>query len=255
MRSTTMALEVTSTVLALSCTHSEPGAPLPPPSAITPPAAAVASSSAAPPAVAMASSSAAPPAVAVASPSAAPPEIPTAPGPFDARLLDEARAYAGWTKVTSMFGWASTDCAAPGPQPTLHAGTSKDDATHGQKLFHLFAKNNSAYVSDYKKPAPIGQVIVKESWHPVLVPPEPEEKPKRPGPDTVLREGKLYRKGERMGLFVMLKVGGKVAGTDQGWVYGVVSGDGTRVLASGRIASCMGCHDNAPGDRLFGPPN
>ncbi len=37
-----------------------------------------------------------------------------------------------------------------------------------------------------------------------------------------------------MGLFMMLKVGGKVAGTDQGWVYGVVSGDGTKVLASGK---------------------
>jgi hypothetical protein len=241
MRSMTMALGVTSAVLALSCTHSEPGAPLPAPSATTPPAAAAASSSAAPAAVA------------TASPSAAPPEIPAAPGPFDAHLLDDARAYASWTKVTSTFGWASTDCAAPPPPPTLHAGTSKDDATHGQKLFHLYAKNNAAYVSDYKKTAPIGQVIVKESWHPVAVPPEEEQKKR--SADTVLREGKFYRKGERMGLFMMLKVGGKVAGTDQGWVYGVVSGDGTKVLASGRIASCMGCHDNAPGDRLFGPPN
>jgi hypothetical protein len=228
MRNMAGALGVMLTGLSLSCTRSDPGIP-PPALSVT-----------------------APPAIAVASSSAAAPESPAAPGPFDARLLDAARAYAGWTKVTSTFGWASTDCAAPPPPPTLHAGTSKDDATHGQKLFHLFARNHSDYVSDFKKPAPIGQVLVKESWRPVQVPLEEEKKPDL---DTALREGKRYRKGERMGLFVMLKLGDKVEGTDHGWIYGVVSGDGARVIAAGKLASCIGCHANAPGDRLFGPPN
>lgn len=237
-----------STGLALSCTHSDPGAPPPAQSGIAPPAVTVASSNAATPVVT--SSNAAPPVV--TSSNAALPESPAAaPGPFDARLLDAARAYASWPKVTSTFGWASTDCAAPPPPPTLHAGTSKDDATHGQKLFHLFAQKRDAYVSDYKKPAPAGQVLVKESWHPVLVPPEEQKKPSL---DTALREGKLYRKGERMGLFMMLKLDARLEGTDHGWVYGVVSGDGTKVLAAGKLASCMSCHANAPGDRLFGPP-
>ena len=240
MRSMAIGLGVTLTGLALSCTRSDPGAPLPAPAGT------------ALPAVAVASSSAAPPAIAVASSSAAPPESPAVPGPFDARLLDAARAYAGWPKVTSSFGWASTDCAAPPPPPTLHAGTSKDDATHGQKLFHLFARSRDAYVSDYKKPAPIGQVLVKESWRPILV---PLEEQKKPSLDTAMREGKLYRKGERMGLFVMLKLGAGVEGTDHGWIYGVVSGDGARVIAAGKLSSCMSCHANAPGDRLFGPPN
>ncbi len=79
----------------------------------------------------------------------------------------------------------------------LHASTSKDDATHGQKLFHLFAKNNSAYGLDYKKPAPVGQVIVKESWHPVAV--TPEEEQKRRNPDTVLRGGRSIARGSGWG--------------------------------------------------------
>jgi hypothetical protein len=228
MRSMTMALGVMVTGLALSCTRSEAGAPLPAPSGT------------------------APPAVAVASATAAAAEVPAAAGPFDARLLEAARAYTGWPKVTATFGWASLDCAPPPAPPTLHPSTSKDDATHGQKLFHLFAQDRTAYVSDYKKPAPIGQVLVKESWHPVPVPPEEQKKPSL---DTAMREGKLYRKGERMGLFLMLKLDARAEGTDHGWVYGVVSGDGSRVIAAGKLSNCMGCHANAPGDRLFGPPN
>ena len=94
-------------------------------------------------------------------------------------------------------------------------------------------------------------MLVKESWRPVQVTRDEETKPSL---DTALREGKLYRKGERMGLFVMLKLEAKLEGTDHGWIYGVVSGDGERVIAAGKLASCMGCHANAPGDRLFGPP-
>jgi hypothetical protein len=228
MQSMIRALGVTVTGLALSCARGGADAPPPAPSAI------------------------APPTVAGASSPAAAPESAAAPGPFDARLLDAARVYTSWPKVTSTLGWASTDCAAPPPPSALHPSTSKDDATHGQKLFHLFAQNHGAYVSDYKKPAPAGQVLVKESWSPIPVPPEEQ---KRPSPDTAVREGKLYRKGERMGLFLMLKLDARAEGTDHGWIYGVVSGDGARVIAAGKLSSCMGCHANAPGDRLFGPPN
>jgi hypothetical protein len=34
-------------------------------------------------------------------------------------------------------------------------------------------------------------------------------------------------------------------------VYGTVAADGT-VTGAGRIASCMGCHADAPHERLFG---
>lgn len=240
MQSLAGALGVTSALLTLFCACGQAGAP-PPASSVT-----------APVAVAVAApSSTAPPTAAASAPPAPAAAPPAAPGPFDARLLDAARAYPTWPKVTSSLGWASTDCAAP-TIPTLHAGTSKDDATHGQKLFHLFAQSHNAYVNDYKKPAPTGQVLVKESWKPVLVPPEDQSKR---SPDTVVREGKLYRKGARMGLFLMLKLDAKTEGTDHGWVYGVVSGDGAQVIAAGKLSNCMGCHTNAPGDRLFGPPS
>ena len=53
----------------------------------------------------------------------------------------------------------------------------------------------------------------------------------------------------------MTKVGAK-DGADDGWVYGTVAVDGS-VTSAGRVASCMGCHDeSATHERLFGlaPP-
>lgn len=222
MRRLARSLAVTVTALTLSCARGEPGAPPPAPAQSAPLEAAAASG-----------------------------EVPAAPGPFDARLLDAARAYTSWPKVTATLGWGLTGCAAPRPPPTLHASDSKDDATHGQKLYHLFAQNRDAYVNDYKKPAPTGQVLVKESWHPI---PASLEERNNPSVDIALRGEKLYRKGEKKELFLMLKLAAEVEGTDHGWVYGVVSGDGARVIAAGKLANCAGCHANAPGDRLFGPP-
>lgn len=40
--------------------------------------------------------------------------------------------------------------------------------------------------------------------------------------------------------------------TDNGWVYGIVEHDGSAVIESGRIESCMNCHKGAATDRLFG---
>lgn len=64
--------------------------------------------------------------------------------------------------------------------------------------------------------------------------------------------GKWLRTGDQADLFVMTKVA-KVdaSGTDRGWVYGVVSADGSSVRQSGKLDHCVGCHDKAPHDRLF----
>jgi hypothetical protein len=50
----------------------------------------------------------------------------------------------------------------------------------------------------------------------------------------------------------MYKLDAKTPGTDEGWVYGTVTPDGKDVTCAGRVASCMGCHADAPHDRLFG---
>lgn len=53
-------------------------------------------------------------------------------------------------------------------------------------------------------------------------------------------------------LFVMTEVAADAAdGTDAGWVYGTLTRAG-KVTGAGRLASCIGCHERAPRDRLFG---
>ncbi|MBA3541386.1 MAG: hypothetical protein H0T79_17370 [Deltaproteobacteria bacterium] len=39
-------------------------------------------------------------------------------------------------------------------------------------------------------------------------------------------------------------------GTDAGWIYGTIVGG--EVTSAGRVASCMGCHESASHERLFG---
>jgi hypothetical protein len=67
-------------------------------------------------------------------------------------------------------------------------------------------------------------------------------------------DGHWLATGEPRGLYVMKKLGGgDVPGTDAGWIYGTINPDGT-VTSAGRVASCMGCHEAATHERLFGLP-
>jgi hypothetical protein len=52
----------------------------------------------------------------------------------------------------------------------------------------------------------------------------------------------------------MFKVDPKTKDTDNGWVYGTVTADGKKVTSSGKVESCMKCHQDAPHDRVFGLP-
>jgi hypothetical protein len=54
------------------------------------------------------------------------------------------------------------------------------------------------------------------------------------------------------GLFIMMKLDPATPDTDHGWVYGTVAADRVTVTSAGRVASCMGCHESAGFDRLFG---
>jgi hypothetical protein len=58
-----------------------------------------------------------------------------------------------------------------------------------------------------------------------------------------------YEGGAPAGLFVMAKVG--TADSDAGWIYGTTARDGS-VTSAGRVETCIGCHEHAPRDRLFG---
>lgn len=194
-------------------------------------------------------------------PPAQQPDAPGAAKPSDAftsGLLAVAGAYTTYGRIGVRPEWAPTLCAAPrDPDAEFDAprfSESGDDATHGQKLYYLYAADRRSYrAGSAGAPAevsPVGQVVVKEAWIPEEVKGEP---PANPEPnDRIARDGRTYRPARMAGLFVMMKLDPGTPGTDQGWVYGTVAADRATVTSAGRVASCMGCHEDAPFDRLFG---
>jgi len=184
---------------------------------------------------------------------AEPPSI-HAPAEIEARLIQIAGSRHEMTRVSGTAAWAPQLCVAP---PGVFS-KSQDVATHGRKMYYLYAMQADAYLSLAKDAAapvaetPLGQALVKETWIPTPVEEltEAERSSHTPviGPD--MRE---YVFRERGPVFVMLKAGGDHDWTDDGWVYATLTPDGSRVTTSGRLESCMKCHADAPHDRLFGP--
>jgi hypothetical protein len=142
----------------------------------------------------------------------------------DPKILDVAQNYASYGRVDGNPRSVLTDCRAPMPDPP-RLSQSRDAETHGRKLYYLFAKDRLAYLHARDLDQPIGQAVVKESW----IPGNPATK----GP-----------------LFMMIKSDG--APSDAGWIYATATPDGKTITASGRLASCMDCHQGARRDRLFG---
>lgn len=160
------------------------------------------------------------------------PERTPEPDTSDQDILAAAAGYLQWHRVADYPQWAPTMCMIPKANtPFLsEAGAGP----HDRKLYYLYVKDSDAY----KTPAkiqPTGQVLVKDSFHPVEV----EE-----------RGRQAYRTGERQGLFVMYK--SDTGATDNGWVYATLTADGKQVTNKGLIESCMGCHADASESRLFG---
>jgi hypothetical protein len=171
---------------------------------------------------------------------------------------------SGWSR---LFGRQSG---------TAHVSASQDADTHGRKLYSLFARDREAYFHlASRKSAPVGQVLVKQSWVPeevpaaataaiprseILVTPPREGEDKKGGlykgdhfwPFAVGKDGKRYKATKLAGLFLMLKLDPRTPGTDAGWLYGTVTPDGKKVTSVGRVESCMKCHQEAKHDRLFG---
>lgn len=184
------------------------------------------------------------------------------PSPFDKQLQAVAKEYKSYRPVDSDLRWAPTSCIAPirgdrSKPGQARLSASKDDETHGRKIYFLFAKHQRAYLGLAEKPQTEGQAIVKESWTPEEATPEEFKQFQLDAayntPIPFVRLGdKLYKAGKQRELFIMLKLDPKTEGTDQGWVYGTVMPDGKTVTAAGRIESCMGCHAQAKKDRLFG---
>jgi hypothetical protein len=185
---------------------------------------------------------------------------------FHKELLEVARQYGTYGRVDDELRWAPWLCREPLPGKAHFSG-SDDEATHGRKLYSIFARNHFAYFSGATQASPIGQVIVKESWVPEEV--KAEDLPPRGKPmATVInrekndhfhpyarKDGKVYKAVQKSALFIMMRLDPKTPGTDDGWVYGTVTADGKTVTSAGRVDSCMRCHETRK-ERLFGiqPP-
>lgn len=211
---------------------------------------------------------------------------PPDPPNFERELKEAVSKYLTWPRADDRSRWAPEDCRLPTP-PRARASASTDEATHGRKLYSVFAKNPWAYAGlQPEKPAPVGQVVVKQSWVPVEVTgaeadearaaekrgPLPPRGPKATGPKAARPEGtpesardddfnpyvvrgdKVFKADKQADLFVMLKLDPQTPGTDAGWVYATLSPDAKKVTAAGRLESCMKCHAEAKNDRLFGLP-
>jgi hypothetical protein len=217
----------------------------------------------------------APPQTDDAPPQATADEVTTQRPMFEGRMLEIAASYESFGRVSAPAGWAPEDCRDPNPPtPEVAFSRSTDGSTHGAKLYTLFAKDHSplgGYLVEGQR-SPTGQVVVKESWVPEEV--KDDGKPLEPvrrkvkvrqGDGLVGQEdsfvpyarkdGRLYHAKEKGPLFVMFKMDPRAPGTDEGWVYGTVTPDGKQVTSAGRVESCMKCHQDAPHDRLFGPPD
>jgi hypothetical protein len=190
---------------------------------------------------------------------------------FADRLLEIAKNYQSYQVMDRWARWAPGLClpitseGVKGIRPKApEISASTDTATHGRKLYYMFAskvtpakEGGVAYVVK-GKPSPVGQAIVKEAW-------TPEECNSKDVPLSVARnndsfcdsayaDGKCYRAKEKSALFIMFKLDPKTPGTDEGWVYGTVTPDAKKILSVGKVESCMKCHQEAPHDRLFGLP-
>ena len=195
-------------------------------------------------------------AVACAEPQAPGGTLPPPPA-FEGELLRIAATYREYGRVDDQRPrWAPTNCNLPSPGAGRFS-ESEDATTHGDKLYYLYARDGDAYRAGSTAMDAVGQVVVKEAWLPVECDAE-QDTPFATDPATALpfaqRDGKYYRPGGRLGLFVMFRIEPRAAGTDEGWVYGTVDAPGARVTAVGRLPRCIECHTDAPHGRLFGLP-
>ena len=199
------------------------------------------------------------------------------------KLHEIAQEYREYGPMSERFREAPAACAAPEPMrpvseeerarreavikdlERMHQSLSGDEGSHGRKLYKLFVRDYDAYVTGIDEEQPIGQVLVKESWaSEELLPgqgaiaseaPAVEGHPEYTKGVVIGKDGDAYRATKPTSLFIMYKDSRKgmdEKNTDNGWVYAVTSLDGSEIMDAGRIESCMGCHLEAPYDRVFG---
>jgi hypothetical protein len=185
--------------------------------------------------------------------------IPVASADVDRSLAaafrEVASQYRAWGRVDDEVRFAPWLCRIP---LRSRVRVSSATAEHGRKVYFLYASDRRTYVDLENVRPRRGFTIVKESFHAAEVarPAQPTmgfevETAPHGDPYRLLQDGERFvGPGDPSGLYIMKYVGRR-AGTDAGWVYGTLDAEG-EVTAAGRVASCMGCHRDAPHGRLFG---
>jgi hypothetical protein len=190
---------------------------------------------------------------------------PAAKGPSADLVAIVAREYKTWRLADDEFHWAPGLCRMPvrgGDHLSRASG-----APHDSKLFRLWTYDIDAYGvaagwiergDQFGEPSmpgksalqDVAQVLVKESF--VAQPWQPGNAPPRDGTHTAVRDGKTFRPGDPIGLFVMIQLATPREDTDEGWIYGTVAPDGT-VTSASDSGACRDCHAARP-NRIFGIP-
>jgi hypothetical protein len=169
------------------------------------------------------------------------------------RLRTAVREYRTWGRVDDLMRWAPYDCELP-PPSQARISTTGD---HARKIYFVYARDRIAYSATTERdaPTPIGQIVIKESFHPRAVagPTYPSHSDDDPhlAFSPASENGHFYGPGDYAGLFVMQYLGPRAPRTDRGWVYGTIAPSG-EVTSFGLVPSCMGCHRQAPHGGLFG---
>lgn len=177
---------------------------------------------------------------------------------FHEPLLAVVDEYLQYAMVDTTPMLAPELCSAPDQTDLAPKITQSDDEeTHGKKLYFLFVNDIAHYLNQDGSKTPIGQAIVKESWSSIESNPDAHNLRSHASGNRVnprVKDGdKILEIERRKDLFVMLKLAEETPGTDQGWIYGLVTPDTKEVTAAGKIATCAQCHESAKHDRLFGP--
>jgi len=154
-----------------------------------------------------------------------------------------ASDFPSWGPIDGMVRVAPALCRVP---PSVYQASAAERGPHARKLYRLHARDPHAYLGVESGAPQTGQVIVKQAFTPVSY--------EMPGPgklpsDIVKIGSDLVRPGSVAGLFIMMRTDEGVG--EEAWRYATVDTAGI-VTAAGRIASCIGCHTDAPYAGLFG---
>lgn len=178
---------------------------------------------------------------------------------FVAELLSISQSYEEWSRLGDVPNWAPELCTAP-PATSPLVSQSRDEDTHGRKLYFLYARDVAAYRAANDRDQPTGQAFVKQSFESVPLPVPEDANQDEFNSEfgklywdglAIERDGKRWKLGTPRELFVMFKLDPATPETDEGWVYGTVTREG-EVTSAGQVSSCMDCHLEAGRDRMFG---